>query len=218
MNHPDLMRRHLSLWSGIGLAVGLFSPLALAGGNDAAEPVLPSDTLVEKLSKDIVLDEPQGGQRLQRPRMAADPKVSLRLHFAFGSAQLLTQGQRQLDQLASALTHKDLSSFAFELAGHTDGVGSHASNMKLSLDRSNAAKTYLIQTHGLPSERLLTVGFGFTRLADRLDPRSGANRRVEVRRLRLFSSTPNAQGAAPAALQPATGEGTLVLTPKTSVQ
>jgi outer membrane protein OmpA-like peptidoglycan-associated protein len=190
------------------LAVSVGFPAMASKDDDALAPVVPSGDIVQKLiSKDIVLDPP--GQGVSRNVTVQPTGLSLRVHFAFGSARLLTQGQRQLDQLAAALTHKDLSSFAYELAGHTDAVGSHATNMRLSLERAKAAKAYLVQTHGLSADRLKTIGFGFTRLANAADPTSGANRRVEVRRLRLAGqeAASNGTGAAPAA-------GTLVTTPK----
>jgi outer membrane protein OmpA-like peptidoglycan-associated protein len=205
-------------WAMLKLATGslllLTGQIAFAANDDdAAAPVVPSGEILKSLSKDIVLDAPsRPGAR--RPAGANRGGLSLKVHFAFGSAQLLTQGQRQLDQLAAALTHQDMTSYAFELAGHTDAVGSHASNMRLSLERANAAKAYLVQTHGLSPERLLPIGFGFTRLANPGDPTSGANRRVEVRRLRLSGVVP--QVGAMVVPTPSDQGGALVITPKTS--
>lgn len=194
------------------LATSFVSAAFASKDDDASAPVVPSSDIVQKLiGKDVVLDP--SGPGVARNITVQPVGLSLRVHFAFGSARLLTQGQRQLDQLASALTHQDLASHAFELAGHTDAVGSHAANMRLSLERAKAAKAYLSQTHGLSADRLKTIGFGFTRLANASDPTSGANRRVEVRRLRLAGpgSDSNGTGAARAA-------GTLVTTPKSLSQ
>ena len=156
--------------------------------DDALAPVLPVGDIIQKLNKDIVLDP--SGQSVGRNLTVQPAGLALKVHYAFGSARLLPQGQRQLDQLAAALTHQDLATYIFELAGHTDTVGSHAVNMRLSLQRANAAKAYLVQTHGLAADRLRTIGFGFTRLANAADPTSGANRRVEVRKLRLGGAGP----------------------------
>lgn len=209
MKTNTLLRRTLlAQLAGGALAIALGSVAFAARDDDGSAPVIPSGEIVQKLiGKDIVLDPSgAGGTR----NLTVQPVgVSLRLHFAFGSSRLLTQGQRQLDQLAAALNHQDLGSYAFELAGHTDSVGSHAANMRLSLARANAAKAYLVQTHGLAGERLKPIGFGFTRLANPADPTSGLNRRVEVRRLRL-----EGPAAAPAGSRATPGAGALVPTPK----
>lgn len=192
--------------------------VALAAGNDDANaPVLPSGEIVQKLlSKDIALAPPQQGT--SRNVVVQRAGLSLKVHFAFGSATLLSQGQRQLDQLAAALSHQDFTHNAFELAGHTDSVGTHAANMRLSLDRAKAAKAYLVQTHGLAPERLLTIGFGFTRLAVPADPTSGANRRVEVRKLRLNPAAAQSPGPGAGAATATPGAGEVVLTPKQGIR
>jgi outer membrane protein OmpA-like peptidoglycan-associated protein len=199
-----LSRSSVAKFAAALLAATMVTASFASKNDDASAPVLPAGEIVQKLiSKDIVLDPPrQGAGRNQATQPAG---LALKVHFAFGSARLLSQGQRQLDQLAAALTHQDLSGHVFELAGHTDAVGTHAANMSLSLQRANAAKAYLVQTHGLAADRIKTIGFGFTRLANAADPTSGANRRVEVRKLRVGSTGPAA--SAPAA-------GTLVTTPK----
>lgn len=206
MQNTFISRRAFARWAGFSALGAMAVPKAFAvSDDDASAPVLPSGDIVKSLSKDIVMDAPQAGGA-RNIQVSRNP-LSLKVHFAFGSTKLLTQGQRQLDQLAEALTNQELSSYAFELAGHTDAVGSHASNMQLSMARANAAKAYLVNTHGLDPQRLLTIGFGFTRLADPSDPHSGANRRVEVRRLRLVAAPSRNQGA-----------GTLVPTPKSPNQ
>lgn len=170
---------------------------AAAAAQQTAEPEAPlvrSRAIVDALrSRDIVLDQPG---RPPRP-----PAIDLQVQFTFGSAELLPQGRRQLDELAIALGDRALEGAAFELAGHTDAVGGYAYNMRLSLERAEAVKRYLIAAHRLSPARLYPIGFGFTRLADPARPESALNRRVEVRRL---------VAAAPA---PAPG-GQLVPTPR----
>lgn len=215
MHLSHLNRRAFTL--GLGVLAALAGPTAFAGKDDDAKAaVLPSGDIVEKLSKDIVLDAP-GATTARNIEVRRNP-LSLKVHFAFGSSKLLTQGQRQLDQLAAALNHKSLAGHGFELAGHTDAVGSHATNMRLSLERANAVKAYLIQTHGLATERLLTIGFGFTRLALPSDPQSGANRRVEVRPLKPVEAGRRNEGAEVSPSARASSAGTLVPTPKSGAQ
>lgn len=45
------------------------------------------------------------------------------------------------------------------VTGHTDRIGSHAYNMKLSTRRSEAVKTYLVAT-GIPASKIAARGSG----------------------------------------------------------
>lgn len=183
---------------------------ALAQADDNAA-VVGAPKIIEALSKDIVIDRPGNGGA---PAPRRDPSISLQVQFAFGSADLLPQGRRQLDQLGLALSDRALVNAAFELAGHTDAVGDAESNLRLSIERANSVKFYLMQVHGLSANRLQAIGFGFSRLANPSNPTAAINRRVEVRRLS------GSAGAAPSPVPvvspgvPPAGGGRLVPTPK----
>lgn len=173
-----------------------FVPGAQAQGTDG--PLVTAPKILESLTdKDIVLDRP-GARR--------DPSIDLQVPFAFDSAHLLPQGQRQLDELAMALSNQALADWAFVLAGHTDGVGDADYNLRLSMARAETVKAYLVQAHGIAPGRLQSIGYGYTRLRDPANPAAAVNRRVEVRRVAL------AAAAAPAP-RPAPG-GRLVPTPQ----
>ena len=184
--------------------------MALAQPDDNAA-VVGAPKIIEALSKDIVIDRP-GNSGTMAPRR--DPSISLQVQFAFGSADLLPQGRRQLDQLGLALSDSALASAAFELAGHTDAVGDAESNLRLSIERANSVKVYLIQAHGLSAQRLQAIGFGFSRLANPANPTAAINRRVEVRR--LASGAVVAPSPVPVVTPglPAVPGGRLVPTPK----
>jgi outer membrane protein OmpA-like peptidoglycan-associated protein len=165
----------------------------------ADEPVVKAPKIIEALrAKDIVVDRPGAPAQPFVPPASID----LQVQFAFGSARLLPVGKRQLDELAMALSDRELLSASFELAGHTDAVGSHNDNLRLSMQRAEAVKSYLVQSHGIPTARLFPIGLGFTRLADPARPEAAINRRVEVRRL----------AGAPAAERPSGGR--IVSTPR----
>ena len=68
-----------------------------------------------------------------------------------------------------------------EVAGHTDNTGSADYNQKLSERRANAVAQYL-ESQGLASNRVVTVGAGATRpVANNSTPEGRqANRRVEL--------------------------------------
>ncbi|GAB3583024.1 OmpA family protein [Hymenobacter daeguensis] len=75
---------------------------------------------------------------------------------------------------------KDYPTVEIKLSGHTDNQGDPALNLKLSQDRVNEVKKYLV-THGIKGERITTEGFGGTKPIasnDQEETRS-KNRRVE---------------------------------------
>jgi len=84
-----------------------------------------------------------------------------------------------LDKLAMFLNHYDDRTVSIE--GHTDNVGSTASNTTLSQNRANAVKEYLV-TKGIATTRLSTTGEGESSPVSSNDTDTGRqqNRRVEV--------------------------------------
>ena len=69
-----------------------------------------------------------------------------------------------------------------EISGHTDNVGNDADNQRLSLERAEAVKKFLI-TLGCDSKKLVTVGYGKNKpIAPNTTPEGRQqNRRVEFR-------------------------------------
>jgi outer membrane protein OmpA-like peptidoglycan-associated protein len=165
----------------------------------AEEALVPAAKIVDALrGKDIVIDRP--GEPAP-----PDPAIDLQVRFAFGSAKLTPAGKRQLDELAMALGDRALANASFLLAGHTDAVGGLDLNMRLSLQRAEAVKGYLIAAHRLAPVRLQTLGYGPTRLADPGNPEAAVNRRVEVRRLRPEVPAGQAPGVPAPRLVPTPG-------------
>jgi OOP family OmpA-OmpF porin len=74
------------------------------------------------------------------------------------------------------------SSARITIAGHTDSRGSDSYNLKLSRDRANEVRDYLVG-YGIEANRLQAVGYGETRPVASNDNESGRelNRRVEFR-------------------------------------
>lgn len=69
----------------------------------------------------------------------------------------------------------------FTVEGHTDSVGSDALNQKLSEDRANSVRDFLIK-EGIDSNRLTAIGYGEEKPIASNNTRSGRtqNRRVEI--------------------------------------
>ena len=110
------------------------------------------------------------------------PSVNLNVDFATGSADLTPGARATLDQLGKALSSAQLGQYRFRIEGHTDTVGSAATNLTLSQQRAQAVAAYLEQTYGIQPSRLDAVGKGEQGLLVPTPPQTpnAANRRVEV--------------------------------------
>jgi outer membrane protein OmpA-like peptidoglycan-associated protein len=80
-----------------------------------------------------------------------------------------------------SLVLKEYDKTLLEVAGHTDSTGSASHNQTLSEQRAGTVAQYL-QSRGLNSQRVITVGAGATRPIAPNDTPDGrqANRRVEL--------------------------------------
>lgn len=100
--------------------------------------------------------------------------------FVTGKAELLPAAQDQLTQVAAALQDQGaLKPVVVE--GYTDSVGSESANMKLSQDRANAVRSYLV-SKGLSGDKVTAVGKGKSNPVAPNDTADGRanNRRVEI--------------------------------------
>ena len=99
--------------------------------------------------------------------------------FALNSADLNGQFYNALDGVSMVL--KEYDKTVIEVAGHTDSTGSDQYNQALSERRAQAVAGYL-SSHGVKTQRLMTVGAGETHPVASNDTEQGraANRRVEL--------------------------------------
>jgi len=114
------------------------------------------------------------------PSPETKPSASLDIKFAFNSAQLDPSAEKTLAELAKALKSDELAKSSVSIVGHTDAKGSAAYNMKLSLRRAEAVKSYLVNQYGIAAGRLDAQGKGQTDLLDPNNPTSDVNRRVQI--------------------------------------
>ncbi|HEX8704182.1 MAG TPA: OmpA family protein [Myxococcaceae bacterium] len=101
------------------------------------------------------------------------------VHFDTAKAKIQSRSFKLLDQVAKILKeHPELEKIWIE--GHTDSQGKPEKNLKLSQDRAEAVRTYLIKK-GIAPGRLVAQGFGQTRpIADNKTAKGrAANRRVD---------------------------------------
>ena len=68
------------------------------------------------------------------------------------------------------------------LLGHTDNVGNPILNMKLSKERAETVKRYLIEKGGLEANKIQVIGYGGSRPIEvnTQEAQRKKNRRVEV--------------------------------------
>jgi len=103
--------------------------------------------------------------------------------FDTGKAILKPESSKELDELKEYMDHK--KSLVIEIAGHTDNVGTKEANQKLSEDRANSVRNYLIKK-GIAAVRLVAKGYGDSQpIGDNTtDAGKQKNRRTEVRTIK----------------------------------
>jgi len=102
-----------------------------------------------------------------------------KITFDFGSANLKSAYYEVLNSVASVL--KDYDKTYIDVYGHTDSIGSHNYNYKLSNRRANCVAEYII-AQSCKAQRFSIQGFGETRpIASNTDKSGRAqNRRVDI--------------------------------------
>ena len=108
-----------------------------------------------------------------------DSFVLSNLNFETGRATIQPGSYSTLNKLADHLKRK--KGLKILIAGHTDNIGNAASNVRLSKDRANAVRAYLLKK-GVSAARISTKGYGMDRpIADNTTPKGRAeNRRTEI--------------------------------------
>ncbi len=106
------------------------------------------------------------------------------IQFSSGSAELLKTSIAELDKITDFLYMNPR--IDIELSGHTSSEGGADVNKKLSLDRVETCKRYLVNK-GISPDRITTVGYGPERPVAPNDNETNRakNRRVEMRIVRI---------------------------------
>ena len=101
------------------------------------------------------------------------------LFFEKLKSNLLAASLPELNRIAKILKEKNIK---VEISGHTDNVGSESMNQKLSEERANSVKNFLI-SQGVNPTLIQVIGFGFSKPKTTNETEEGKaeNRRVEIR-------------------------------------
>lgn len=76
--------------------------------------------------------------------------------FDFDKASVKPSGQQELDKFSAEL--KGTQFDVINVTGHTDRIGSHVYNQKLSERRAEAVKGYLVTSAGVAADKIVTKG------------------------------------------------------------
>ena len=132
---------------------------------------------VVDLSKDISYREIKKDFYLM-PLEVGNKGVLNSFTFEQGESKLQAPALKDLDRIAQAMLDFPTLEILFE--GHTDNQGDFQLNLRLSEERIEEVKKYLI-SKGVPSEKITTKGWGQTRpiASNATEERRKLNRRVE---------------------------------------
>ncbi|MBE5318028.1 OmpA family protein [Pedobacter sp. MR2016-19] len=78
------------------------------------------------------------------------------LEFDLGKSTIRAKSYTTLNRVAALLIEKN---FSLKLAGHTDNTGGRALNLRLSKERAESVKTYLV-SQGVNASRVEATGYG----------------------------------------------------------
>jgi peptidoglycan-associated lipoprotein len=103
-------------------------------------------------------------------------------NFASAGADLPDAAKARLDELVGQL-QDNTENVYIEIEGHTDATGPEALNMRLGMERAEAVKKYLYETHSVPLHKMNVISYGEDRPVAPNETAEGRaqNRRVVVR-------------------------------------
>ena len=113
-----------------------------------------------------------------------EPEVKL----FYASAEIPLSERHKVEQIAIAMRRllRRSPREIFLIEGHTDAVGSHENNYRLSVRRAASLKRALVRYFGIPSDALETAGYGEDFLLVQTPHEEWRNRRVTLRRITDF--------------------------------
>lgn len=179
-----------------GLAAAMAAPAAMMSSTAALAQATPSSgEILRRLEA-----SPRGRVAPQnrvtvrefkkRPdlrRMA--PSIDIQsINFTFGSAEIPASQYSKVETIARAirqLTERNRSARVL-IEGHTDAVGSAASNQALSEARAESLRRMLVSRFRVSPRALETVGYGEEFLLVQTQNEDWRNRRVTLRRIDEF--------------------------------
>ncbi|MFQ6103729.1 MAG: OmpA family protein [Candidatus Glassbacteria bacterium] len=90
-------------------------------------------------------------------------RLTMEVHFDVDKAEVREVDKPNLSEAAKVIKRYFSDGEVIMVEGHTDESGADDYNLKLSQERADNVRSYLIQQHGLSPEQLKAVGYGETR-------------------------------------------------------
>jgi peptidoglycan-associated lipoprotein len=103
-------------------------------------------------------------------------------NFKFGRADLPDTAKARIDEVINQLK-ADPKGVFIEVEGHTDNVGSKEVNERIGMERAEAVKRYIYESHQVPLHKINVISYGEDKPVAPNKTRDGRaqNRRVVIR-------------------------------------
>lgn len=103
-------------------------------------------------------------------------------NFKFGRTDLPDEAKARLDEVINQLK-ADPKGVFIEIEGHTDNVGASEVNERIGLERAEAVKRYIYESHQVPLHKISVISYGEEKPVAPNKTRDGRaqNRRVVIR-------------------------------------
>lgn len=189
----QLLCRKEGKWESFGHLNGFTSRAAHAVVTDAQDNVwvgtegkglmaqiqYPPESSVGEISAPETLDEVLAKKEISPSWL--NQEIRIRIQFPQSQATLEPQYFPELDRIGEVL--RRFPQLRIELAGHTDNRGRASLNQRLSQQRAESVKSYLVRQWQIPEGRIKTTGYGGSRpIANNQNEETRKlNRRVTVR-------------------------------------
>jgi peptidoglycan-associated lipoprotein len=136
---------------------------AAASAKEVGSRVEAVDKYNRRLVYEVTLSEDQG-------------------NFKFGRTELPDQAKARLDEVINQLK-ADPKGVFIEVEGHTDNVGTKEINEKIGMERAEAVKRYIYESHQVPLHKINVISYGEEKPVAPNKTRDGRaqNRRVVIR-------------------------------------
>ena len=126
------------------------------------------------------LKENSGCPEIKKEIIQKVEYAARKIQFNFAKATLVAQSEKVLDEIAELLNKEP--GLKLDIEGHTSDDGSFNANMRLSNERAETVKKYLVRK-GVDPSRLTSQGFGPTKPLNesKTEQERALNRRVELK-------------------------------------
>ncbi|MBV4356461.1 OmpA family protein [Pinibacter aurantiacus] len=101
--------------------------------------------------------ENHGCPEIKKETIAKVQKAANAIFFQTGKAAILPKSNAQLNEIVKVLNTDP--SLYLDIKGHTDNVGKAEANQKLSQQRADAVKAYMVKK-GISEDRITSAGYG----------------------------------------------------------